>query len=370
MSSNFTDLRPRGGAANEAQAALAGPGSAPWQRALVSGLGAEVAAPLTVALQRVTALAVAGNIDRASLRALHEELAQARRVAIMAQQLARLHAGVALTPEELDLGALLDDLVAQRGRDGAERGVSLRVARAPGVGSACVVTDATLAHTLIVAVLDWGLGLARSALLWRIELAHENRPLRLICHFAHRATGEAELDTTSWRLVQACAQALGAPCERIDAPGSTRVNLTFHALPDVAHPPAAPAPFLVGRRHVLALCGNPALRAEVAQALHGSDVVLDFCDTLAQAQRLCHTALPHALLYEAGAADAGLARLRQEIVTEWPGFVTVEITDGAHPGLALGEAAAGHHARVARGGLGDATQGALREALNAPRTRP
>ncbi len=367
MSSHFTDLLPRGGAANEAQP---DPGSAPWHRAVVAGLGAEVATPLTAALQRVTALAVGGSIDRASLRALHEELAQARRVAIMAQQLARLHAGVTLSPEALDLGALLEDLVAQRGRESAERGVSLRVARAPGVGRASLVTDATLAHTLIAAVLDWGLELARSALVWRIELAHGDRPLRLICQFAHRAAGAAELDTMSWRLVQACARALGAPCERIDAPGSTQVNLAFAALPEVARAAVAPAPFLLGRRHVLALCADPALRAEVAQALHGSDVVLDFCDTLAQAQRLCHTALPHALLYEAGAADAGLARLRQEIVTEWPGFVTVEITDGEHPGLALGEAAAGHHARVARGGLGDATQGALREALSAPRTRP
>ncbi len=369
MSSNFTGLQPRGGAANDAQPGLADPGTAPWQRALISGLGAEVAAPLTAALQRVTALAVAGSIDRASLRALHEELAQARRVAIMAQQLARLHAGVRLNPEVVDLGALLDDLVAQRGRDAAERGVSLRVARAPGVGSASMVTDAALAHTLIAAVLDWGLELARSALLWRIELAHDGRPVRLSCHFAHhcahRANGPAELDTTSWRLVQACAQALGAPCERIDAPGSSRVNLAFHALPEQARPPPAPAPVLLGRRHVLALCAGQALRAEVTQALHGSDAVLDFVDTLAQAQRLCHAALPHALLYEASAACAGLARLRQEIVTEWPGFITVEITDGAHPGLVLGAAAAGYHARVARAALGT-----LRAALNAPRTPP
>ncbi len=47
-------------------------------RDLVAQLSVEIAAPLTAALERVHALASTGRIDRASLRALREEIVQAR----------------------------------------------------------------------------------------------------------------------------------------------------------------------------------------------------------------------------------------------------------------------------------------------------
>src|SRR5436190_12334812 len=58
-------------------------------RAVVSAVGSEIAAPLTAALERIHALVHTGRIDKASLRALREEVEAARRAGMVAQQLTR-----------------------------------------------------------------------------------------------------------------------------------------------------------------------------------------------------------------------------------------------------------------------------------------
>ena len=60
---------------------------------LVSDIGAEIASPLTAALERIHALIATGKIDRAGLRALREEVEQARQVGIVGQQLTRFASG-------------------------------------------------------------------------------------------------------------------------------------------------------------------------------------------------------------------------------------------------------------------------------------
>ena len=62
-------------------------------RELVSSVGREIAMPLTAALERIHALIGSGKIDRASLRALREEVEAARRAGMIAQQLARYASG-------------------------------------------------------------------------------------------------------------------------------------------------------------------------------------------------------------------------------------------------------------------------------------
>ena len=60
-----------------------------WQ-GFIGALGAEIASPLTAALERINALTTTGRIDRRSLRALREEVERARQVGMASQQLARL----------------------------------------------------------------------------------------------------------------------------------------------------------------------------------------------------------------------------------------------------------------------------------------
>ena len=60
---------------------------------LVSQIGAEIAAPLTAALERVNTLTSTGRIDRQSLRALREEIEAARQAGMIGQQLTRFASG-------------------------------------------------------------------------------------------------------------------------------------------------------------------------------------------------------------------------------------------------------------------------------------
>src|SRR5690606_38977172 len=60
---------------------------------LLAQVGEEIAGPLTRALELVTTLSSTGRIDRAGLRALCQDIGQARQAGIAAQQIARLAAG-------------------------------------------------------------------------------------------------------------------------------------------------------------------------------------------------------------------------------------------------------------------------------------
>ena len=60
---------------------------------LVSQLGVEIAEPLTAALERIHGLTATGKIDRASLRALRDEIERARQAGMIGQQLTRFASG-------------------------------------------------------------------------------------------------------------------------------------------------------------------------------------------------------------------------------------------------------------------------------------
>ena len=60
---------------------------------LVAEIGAEIAGPLTAALERINALTTTGRIDRHGLRALRDEVETARQVGMIGQQLTRLASG-------------------------------------------------------------------------------------------------------------------------------------------------------------------------------------------------------------------------------------------------------------------------------------
>ena len=63
-----------------------------WHQ-LVSEMGAEIAAPLTAALERINALTSTGRIDKKGLRSLREEVEAARQIGMIGQQLARFASG-------------------------------------------------------------------------------------------------------------------------------------------------------------------------------------------------------------------------------------------------------------------------------------
>src|SRR5262249_27119569 len=94
---------------------------------LLAQVGAEIAGPLTAAIERVNALAATGKIDRQSLRALRDELDQARRAGMLGQQLARFASRrLRQSHERLQLTQMLRDVLLQRARETQARGVQLK----------------------------------------------------------------------------------------------------------------------------------------------------------------------------------------------------------------------------------------------------
>src|SRR5216117_3064388 len=128
-------------------------------RELVSSVGREIAMPLTAALERIHALIGSGKIDRASLRALREEVEAARHAGMVAQQLARFASGrVRQSQERLPLADTLKTVLAHRARETHARGISIK----PTLKPADIVVDASLLFSLLNTMLDWAMTLARS----------------------------------------------------------------------------------------------------------------------------------------------------------------------------------------------------------------
>ena len=90
-------------------------------------------APLTAALERIHVLTATGKIDRAGLRALRDEVEQARQVGMIGQQLDRFASGrVRQSHEVLQLEEVLKSVLALRGRETQARGIAPEAAAQVG----------------------------------------------------------------------------------------------------------------------------------------------------------------------------------------------------------------------------------------------
>lgn len=351
-------------------------------RALIAQIGSEIGSSLSSALERVTALATTGKIDRPGLRALRDEIEQARRAGMIGQQLARFASGrIRQSPEALSLTQMLRDVLVQRGREISARGIDVRQAMRPVE----VIVDATLLHTLLQALVDWTLEHALAHLEFRIDLRPWPPHARLSCHFSHRPPAELEngvvalndddaapdaLDTLSWRLVQQIARTLKLGLERIDGPeGIAAVTLEFpqtvteqlegvtaieidqgFGVSDNSKPLAG--------AHVLVIAVRRDLRNDIREATRHMGLVVDFVGSVEEAEEFCRDALPQAVIYESSLSGQRFARLRQGIEADVPDFVFIEIAQEGH-GFALSNEGQRQHATLGR----DAVLASLPSAL-------
>ncbi len=320
-------------------------------RALLAQIGSEVGASLSTALERVNALATTGKIDRPALRALRDEIELARRVGMMGQQLARFASGrIRQSPETLSLTQMARDVLMQRGREIGARAIDMRQALRP----VDVIADATLLHSLLQALVDWVLEHAQANLEFRIDLAPWPPRARLSCHFSNQkpsladsrvvARNDAEpmasaLDTMSWRLVQQIAWALKLELERSDTPdGRIAVTIEFpqtvseelegvtaveidqgFGVSDNSKP-------LAGSQ-VLVLAVRRDLRTDIREATRHMGLVVDFVNSVDEAEEFCRESLPQAIIYESALSGQRFDALRRSVEHELPGFVFIEIAE-------------------------------------------
>src|SRR5450755_143873 len=201
---------------------------------LVSQVGAEIAAPLTAALERIHVLTATGKIDRAGLRALRDEVEQARQIGMIGQQLTRFASGrVRQSHEVLQLEEVMKSVLALRSRETQARGIALT----PLLKSARVVVDGSLLFSLLNATLDWALANAQEHIEFAIDFKTWPAHARLTCRFAHRPADQDDesvtavvlprLDSLHWRLIEQTAWTMGLVVDRKDVSGITTLVLEF-----------------------------------------------------------------------------------------------------------------------------------------------
>ncbi|MBX3606724.1 MAG: hypothetical protein KF788_15705 [Piscinibacter sp.] len=343
---DMSDVNRNGGAQSRSHptppADDVGPGDR-WHT-IVAEIGAATAAPLTSALERIHALVSSGRIDRASLRALRDEVERARQAGMIGQQITRFASGrLRQSHERLQLADTLKGVLAHRQRETQARGIVLK----PALKPAEVIVDASLLFSLLNTVLDWALDRARSSIEFRIELKAWPAHALLACRFGLRppdqpddaeAAAPGSLDTLSWRLLEQTAWTMGLPLDRQEDGHAVTLTIEFPRTAsdevegvstleiDEGFAPSSNSKPLAGS-HVLVISARRELRAQVREALRNMGLVIDFVSSVDEATEFCRDSLPHAIIVESIQRGEKFAHLRDEITQEVPDFVFIEIIE-------------------------------------------
>ncbi|HEV7915615.1 MAG TPA: hypothetical protein VGP22_17755 [Albitalea sp.] len=332
----------RGAARSQAAAAASVDGER-W-RDVVNTVGTEIAMPLTSALERINALTTSGRIDKASLRALREEVEQARRAGMVAQQLTRFASTrLRQSHERLTLAETLKTVLRHRARETEARGITLK----PTLKPADVIVDASLLFGLLNTVLDWCLLHARSEIDFAIDMKAWPAHARLSCRFAHRPADELDdgapvdapqLDSLVWRLAEQTAWTMGLPLARTVSNGEVRVTIEF---PRTAHDSMEGVSTVeldtgfglsshsrpLAGSHVLVVASRREMRVRVRDAIRHMGLIVDLVSSVEEAAGFCHEGLPHAIVVEGILSGERLRQLRAEIGAELPEFPFIEIIE-------------------------------------------
>ena len=357
--------------------------SDPQWAEIVQQLGAEIAGPLSAALDRIQDLISTGQIDRQGLRALRDSVSQARDAGMMGQQLARLTSGkLSLVRERLQLTQMLRGVLSQRSAETQARGIQVRQV----FKSVEVMADSALLFALLNALVDWAITSTHSAIDLRLDLSPWPPKARLLCRFAHRsldllddprAAVPPALNSLAWRLLEQTAITLGLLPLREDESGMTTLTLEFpHTVGDatglatpVTPPPVprqtrepslAPAGSLkpLAGSHLLILSANRELRSRIQLAVQHMGLIVDAVSDIAEAMEFCLEGLPHGIIFESGQRGPDFDHLYEELMREVPEFCFIEVLSHEQQ-TQLSTATTDGLARISRQHLADALPSVL-----------
>lgn len=333
---------------NRGAAPLGVPHSAEQERwrELVSAVGSEIASPLTAAMERIQTLIATGRIDRTSLRALRDEVEGARRAGMIAQQLTRFASGrLRQSHERLSLAQTLQSALDQRPRETAKRGIALK----PPTAAADVIVDASLLFSLLNALLDWTLTLARSNITFEIDLSAWPAKARLVCSFATQPKSSAPadaqtrpgpaLDSLTWRLTEQTAKAMDLPLTRSLRDAEVTVSVEFartasdHMEGVSAIEPDAESSLLstnskpMAGSHVLVIASRREMRVRVCDSIRHLGLLIDLVTSVDEAAKFCRESLPDAIVVEGILRGERLNYLRAQVNAQRADFPFIEITE-------------------------------------------
>ncbi len=346
-----------------------------WRR-MVSDAGAEIAGPLSAALEHIHALTTTGHIDRAALRNLRDEVEQARQVGIAAQQLSRFAAGhMRQSHERLALADTVTTVMTHRARETQTRGIQLKLLLKP----VDVVIDASLFFSLLNTMVDWAVANTSVQIDFSIEVKTWPAMARLLCSF-NLLSNEAlngkpltvnttKLDSMVWRLLEQTALTMNLPLTRSLQGHRVELALSFPRTVndqmqgvsmlelDEGFAPSGNSKPLAGS-HVLVIASRRDMRVQVRDATRHMGLIVDMVSSVNEARDFCREGLPHAVIFESILNGSDLAELRAELLLEIADFPFIEITEHGSDHMMSGFGGA-EHAFVGR----DALQTALPSVL-------
>lgn len=300
---------------------------------VIGQLAAEVAAPLTRALERIRALQAGSTGDPEQLHALYEEVARARHIGILGQQIARLASGaVRQVLEPVDLQAMLRELIDEQRRDST---AALREQLEP----ATIVADSGLVGALLRSVIDWCAECAASPIELRMGASSRSQQAVLTCRYTRLAEKSDWAEPLSWHLMQFAAVPLGAKLDVENGAASTALNVVFDRLVAPAESGQASAADmrLLAGCQLLVVSNDRDIRHQVRRAVQGLDLLVDYVTSVDAARDYCDEGLPQAVVYASTLSGVSMNRLRSRLGQLSGGPPFIEITpdrDGYEPAAA------------------------------------
>ena len=321
-------------------------------REVLSAVGTDVAYPLTAALERITSLIGSGRIDRASLRALRDEVAQARHAGMIAQQLARFANGrMRQTHERVSLPDTVNTVLSHRHQELQARPITLK----PQDRAADVLVDPSLAFSLVNSMLDWALRHASAGIEFAIDMSSWPAQSRLSCRFALLAPDAAAeddaaetpnngLDSLAWRMVEQIARTMTLPLSRqvknaqvsatVEFPRTVNDQLMGEHLLEGVSSIELDSGFsstlstrpLAGS-HVLVVASRRDMRVRVRDAIRHMGLLVDLVSSLDDAMDFCREGLPDAIIVEGILAGERLRRLREQVNADAPDLPFINIIE-------------------------------------------
>lgn len=337
---------------------VASPARSTAMHDIVGQVAAQVAAPLTRALERVNGLMAGHCLSATELQCLNDEVACARRVGIVGQQIARLASGVVRQVQEpIDLTHMLLELLNERRQSAGNAGIEFL----DTLANATVMGDTGLAGTMLGAMLDW----CGECALTPAELRLDARPTAaqaiLICRFSSRPDALDARDPLVWHLMQFAANAMGVKLKLETTNTQTLLTALFEHLvlmPQTDTQTISSDTRLLAGRQVLVMAPSRDIRNQVRMAVQGLDLMVDYVTSVDAARDYCADGLPHAVVYASTLAGAPLDRLRRSLLSDAgaPPFIEIAAQGHGFEPVAPGDTAI---AKVGLDGLAQALPAAL-----------
>ena len=202
------------------------------------------------------------------------------------------------------------------------------------------MADATLLYALLQAVVDWSLDLAQSKLEFKLDIKAWPPYAAPAVRFAHASSDASDrltpvgtplpsLDSMAWRLVQQISWTLGLVLDRTVADGETTLTIEF---PRTVHDEIEGVSVVeidqgfgvsdnskpLAGSHVLVVAGSRDMRSLIKESIRHMGLLVDFVNSVDEAEEFCRDALPHAIIYESVLANDRFQKLRNGISRRCP----------------------------------------------------